>query len=42
MIKETLTPKVSFRINPGNNMDNYSDSSVNINANNIFDLHLAL
>ncbi|WP_435087633.1 LPS-assembly protein LptD [Candidatus Pelagibacter bacterium nBUS_29] len=37
MIKETLTPKVSLRINPGNNMDNYSGSSANINANNVFD-----
>ena len=39
MIKETLTPKVSFRINPGNNMDNYSGSSANINAHNIFDIN---
>jgi LPS-assembly protein len=38
-IKETLTPKISLRINPGNNMDNYSSSSVNINANNIFDIN---
>jgi len=38
-IKEILTPKVSLRINPGNNMDNYSDSSANINANNIFDIN---
>ena len=39
MIKETLTPKISFRINPGNNMDDYSGSSANINANNIFDIN---
>ena len=26
-IKETLTPKISLRINPGNNMDNYSSTS---------------
>jgi LPS-assembly protein len=38
-IKETLTPKISFRINPGNNMDNHSSSSVNINANNVFDIN---
>jgi LPS-assembly protein len=39
MIKETLTPKVSFRINPGNNMDNYSGTSSNVNANNVFDIN---
>jgi len=39
MIKESLTPKVSFRINPGNNMDNYSGSSSNINVNNVFDIN---
>jgi LPS-assembly protein len=38
-IKQTLTPKMSLRINPGNNMDNYSSSSVNINANNVFDIN---
>ena len=38
-IKETLTPKISFRINPGNNMNNHSSSSVNINANNVFDIN---
>jgi LPS-assembly protein len=38
-IKETLTPKVSVRINPGNNMNNYSGRSANINANNVFDLN---
>ena len=39
MIKETLIPKISFRINPGNNMDNYSDTSANINVNNVFDIN---
>jgi len=39
MIKETLTPKVSFRINPGNNMDDYSGTSSNVNVNNIFDIN---
>ena len=36
---ETLTPKISFRINPGNNMDNYSGSSANITANNVFNMN---
>ena len=36
---ESLTPKVSFRVNPGNNMNNYSDSSSNINADNVFDIN---
>ena len=39
MIKETLTPKVSFRINPGNNMDDYSGTSSNVDANNVFDIN---
>ena len=39
MIRETLTPKISFRINPSNNMDNYSGSSANINANNVFNIN---
>jgi len=39
MIRETLTPKISFRINPGNNMDNHSGSSTNISANNVFDIN---
>ena len=38
-IKESLTPKISFRLNPGNNMDNYSGTSRNINADNIFDIN---
>jgi LPS-assembly protein len=37
--KEILTPKVSLRINPANNMNNYSESSATINANNVFDLN---
>jgi LPS-assembly protein len=36
---ETLTPKISLRINPGNNMDNYSSSSANISANNVFNIN---
>jgi LPS-assembly protein len=39
MIKETLTPKVSFRINPGNNMDDYSGTSSNVNVHNLFDIN---
>jgi LPS-assembly protein len=31
-----LTPKISLRINPGNNMDNYSNRSANITAENVF------
>ena len=27
MNRQTLTPKISLRINPGNNMDNYRDIS---------------
>jgi LPS-assembly protein len=38
-VKETLTPKVSLKINPGDNMDNYSNTSANINANNAFDIN---
>jgi len=37
--KETLTPKISLRINPANNMNNYSETSAVINANNVFDLN---
>ena len=39
MITETLTPRISFRINPGNNMSDYSGSSANINVNNVFDMN---
>jgi len=38
-IQESLTPKISFRFNPGNNMDNYSGTLRNINANNIYDIN---
>jgi LPS-assembly protein len=37
--EETLTPKISFMINPGNNMDNYSNSSSVITANNVFNVN---
>ena len=39
LTRETLTPKVSFRINPGNNMNDYSTSSSNITTNNVFDIN---
>jgi LPS-assembly protein len=39
MNKETLTPKISLRINPGNNMNDYSSSSAAITANNVFDVN---
>ena len=37
--RQTLTPKISLRINPGNNMDNYSSSVTNITANNVYDIN---
>ena len=37
--RQTLTPKISLRINPGNNMDNYSGSVTNITANNVYDIN---
>jgi LPS-assembly protein len=37
--KETLTPKISLRINPGNNMNDYSGSQKNINTSNVFDIN---
>ena len=37
--KETLTPKISFRINPGNNMNDYSGSTSTISTNNVFDIN---
>ena len=37
--KEILTPKISFRINPGNNMKNSSNQKKTINANNIFEIN---
>ena len=39
MSSETLTPKISFRVNPGNNMSNFSDLSSNITTNNVFDIN---
>jgi LPS-assembly protein len=36
---ETVTPKISFRVNPGNNMNDFSNSSSNINADNVFDIN---
>ena len=36
---QTLTPKISLRINPGNNMDNYRDTAANITANNVYDIN---
>ena len=36
---ETFTPKLSFRINPGNNMEDLSSSNRSINANNIFEIN---
>ena len=37
--KEVLTPKISLRINPNNNMKNHSSSSANITANNIYEIN---
>ena len=37
--RQILTPKISLRINPGNNMDNYSNSLSNITANNVYDIN---
>jgi len=39
MTRETLTPKISLRINPGNNMNNYTSTTANITVNNIFDIN---
>ncbi len=36
---EILTPKISIRANPGNNMKDYSGSDKNISANNIFEIN---
>ena len=38
-IKETLIPKISFRINPGNNMNDYSGTSASVDVNNVFDIN---
>jgi LPS-assembly protein len=37
--RQILTPKISLRINPGNNMDNHSNRSTNITANNVYDIN---
>ena len=39
MRKETLTPKISFRMNPGNNMNDYGASASTLTANNVFDIN---
>ena len=36
---ETLTPKISFRVNPGNNMSDFSDLFSNITTSNAFDIN---
>ncbi len=37
--QETLTPKISFRANPGNNMKNHKSLRRVLNANNIFEIN---
>jgi LPS-assembly protein len=37
--REILTPKISFKLNPGNNMNDYSTTSSDVNANNVFDVN---
>ena len=39
IVRETLTPKISFRINPINNMNNFTDTVRNITVNNVFDIN---
>ncbi|WP_435095682.1 organic solvent tolerance protein [Candidatus Pelagibacter bacterium nBUS_27] len=34
---ESLTPKISFKINPGNNMNDFSQTNKIVDANNAFD-----
>ena len=36
---ETITPRVSFRVNPGNNMNDHSSSSASIGTGNVFNLN---
>ena len=36
---EIITPKISFRANPGNNMKDYSSSDKTIDASNIFEIN---
>ena len=37
--KEFLTPKISLRVNPGNNMKDYSTSFKTISADNVFSIN---
>ncbi len=37
--QETLMPKISFRVNPGNNMKNHSTSNKLLDPNNIFGIN---
>ena len=37
--KEVLTPKISFRANPGNNMKNNSSTGRTLNTSNIFEIN---
>jgi len=39
IVTETLTPKFSLMINPGNNMNDYSGSSSSVGASNAFDIN---
>ena len=39
LVKEILTPKISIRANPGNNMKNYSSQNKVIAASNIFEIN---
>ena len=39
MTRETLIPKISFRINPGNNMNDYSNASSGVDIYNVFDIN---
>jgi LPS-assembly protein len=36
---ETITPRISFRINPANNMNDYSTTSKSVDYGNIFDVN---
>ena len=38
-LEEIITPKISLRANPGNNMKNHSGSNKLISANNIFEIN---
>ncbi len=38
-VNEYLTPKISFRLNPGNNMKDHSGDNKIITANNVFDIN---